>query len=105
MELNAAADNKAKLESAMNDVYTPLKLGASDKATTKKYLASLASIAKAFKMDNSLVSALPSALNKPAESRSSFDAVILQQLETDISNKLDGFQALILEGTPAKEAR
>jgi hypothetical protein len=105
MELNAAIENKEKLEGAMKDVYTPLKLGESDKATTKKYLASLASTCKEFKIDKSLMSALPGALNKPTESRSSFEAVILQQFESEISKSVDAFQACISEGAPAKEAR
>mmetsp|Transcript_41105 Transcript_41105/g.87552 ORF Transcript_41105/g.87552 Transcript_41105/m.87552 type:complete len:377 (-) Transcript_41105:115-1245(-) len=104
-KLDAAAGKKTKLESALNGTYTPIKMGTATPDEVKEGLAMLVKLGKEYSLDPSMLTSLPAALNKAPDSRGSFDAMVLTQVEEEISKHIQELDEELAKGEPSKAER
>lgn len=99
-ELEVAAADLERLESALRDIYEPMKEAAATKAQVKQ----LQEIAGDFGFDQSLILALPGALSA-ALPRSTFANVVMQQFENANEKHLAQLKGTLDAGAPAKASQ
>jgi len=105
-ELEDAGKNKEKLEGAMKDLYEPLKVGEGLKpAESKRLLKNLEAYLKKISFDHAMAAASQVALQKASGERTSFDQLVLTQVDADLSSRVAALETTLAEGLPGKEAR
>jgi len=105
-ELEDAGKNKDKLEGSMKDFYEPLKVGEGLKPSQRTMLLkSLGSYLKKICFDHSMAEASQVALQKVPDKRTTFDQLVLTQVDADLSRRVAALEATLAEGLPSKEAR
>eukprot|EP00933_Yihiella_yeosuensis_P049891 TRINITY_DN473_c0_g1_i2.p1 TRINITY_DN473_c0_g1~~TRINITY_DN473_c0_g1_i2.p1 ORF type:complete len:404 (+),score=151.85 TRINITY_DN473_c0_g1_i2:78-1214(+) len=92
---------KTALESAVSTSLAPLKEGSG----SKKSIHALAKWAASAGLESSIIEAMELPLSKKPDARGSFDAVILEQLDLQISQKLATLNGHLAEEAPAREQR
>eukprot|EP00933_Yihiella_yeosuensis_P049890 TRINITY_DN473_c0_g1_i1.p1 TRINITY_DN473_c0_g1~~TRINITY_DN473_c0_g1_i1.p1 ORF type:complete len:374 (+),score=161.99 TRINITY_DN473_c0_g1_i1:77-1198(+) len=92
---------KTALESAVSTLLAPMK----EAAGSKKCIHALAKAATSANLESSLIEAIELALSKKPDARGSFDAVIIEQLDLQISQKLATLNGHLAEEAPAREQR
>mmetsp|Transcript_64887 Transcript_64887/g.145832 ORF Transcript_64887/g.145832 Transcript_64887/m.145832 type:complete len:371 (-) Transcript_64887:360-1472(-) len=98
-ELAHASDDKQKLEAVVAEHLTYLKTeeGFDSKQATA-HMKQLKPIAKQLKLDDSLLTALPSAAAQVPSKRGEFDRMVMGQLEAGIQGRVDELDGLIKNG-------
>jgi len=105
-ELEDAGKSKEKLEGAIKDLYEPLKVGEGLKpAESKRLLNNLGAYLKKISFDHAMAAAAHVALQKASGERTSFDQLVLTQVDADLSRRVAALEAKLAEGLPGKEAR
>eukprot|EP00933_Yihiella_yeosuensis_P073569 TRINITY_DN82283_c0_g1_i1.p1 TRINITY_DN82283_c0_g1~~TRINITY_DN82283_c0_g1_i1.p1 ORF type:complete len:387 (+),score=152.30 TRINITY_DN82283_c0_g1_i1:127-1287(+) len=92
---------KQALERAIADLLTPLKEGTGG----KRQLQALAKQLHASSLEDSLIEAVELPLNKKPDTRGNFDKVVLEQVDTQIAEKLAALTSKLAAEAPAREAR
>lgn len=105
-ELTHAGEAKKKLEAAIADHLTYLKAeeGFDSKQATA-HMKKLNPIAKQLKLDESLLTALPSACAQVPSKRGEFDRMVMDQLEAGIQGRVDELDATLKSGESAAAER
>lgn len=101
--LSEATAKKEELESALNNTYMPLKGGSLDVSETQACLARLNSLGNECEFDLALITSLPAALNKPAETRGVFDAMVLEQAENELQQRIAAQADVLARGEPQRQ--
>mmetsp|Transcript_51828 Transcript_51828/g.113582 ORF Transcript_51828/g.113582 Transcript_51828/m.113582 type:complete len:366 (-) Transcript_51828:66-1163(-) len=99
--LDAVAAKKTTLETAVSEVYEPLKERAATNAEVKK----LAAVGAEFSFDPSLLGTLPATLKKAPETRGKFDGITLEQLEGEFSKNRSEMEKELEAGQGGKTER
>lgn len=92
------------LKCALDDHLKVLKEGSWETGSAKRHLDALLPLASKL-TDESLVTALPSTCIKPPAERSTFDNMVVDQLESSLTSKLTQLSADIETAKPAKAQR
>jgi chromosome segregation ATPase len=106
-ELKKAIADKDQLEDVLANHLRPLLLGggAAGDATVQEKVGSLTSTLKKFGLDESMMSALPTALLKEPSARGPFDTMVLTQVDKDVSKRIAAYDATLKEAEPARAER
>eukprot|EP00933_Yihiella_yeosuensis_P019601 TRINITY_DN1584_c0_g1_i1.p1 TRINITY_DN1584_c0_g1~~TRINITY_DN1584_c0_g1_i1.p1 ORF type:complete len:366 (-),score=157.86 TRINITY_DN1584_c0_g1_i1:583-1680(-) len=96
--------NKKSLESAVTEALAPLKENDSKKVNAKLMKVLIKELTAA-QIEDSLIQCMQITLHKPASSRASFDAILLEQLDMQIASKLAAFSGVLSNEAPAREQR
>jgi hypothetical protein len=100
--MSLISDEKAAYEAAMKDSFTPLKDGAPEVASnSKQHVEVILPLCKPIGLDQSLLNAFPSAAAKKLDDRGTFDSMVFQQLEEDISKHIASLAEKLSSGAPA----
>merc|ERR1740138_2040083 len=99
--LEAAAAKKTTLETALAEVYGPLK----EKAATNAEVKKLAAVGTEFCFDPSLLGTLPATLKKAPDMRGKFDSITLEQLESEFSKSIGDLDKELESGQGGKTER
>jgi chromosome segregation ATPase len=78
-------ENKSKLESALKELYEPLKTAKASGWDGNKAVKTLVTIFADIGMEAGLVDSLPETLKKDPEARGTFDGIVAQHVETQTS--------------------
>merc|ERR1719476_836873 len=102
----AAGDKKARLEAAQNDTYLPLReCAVADTAEGRRQLKVLTSVGKEYNFDDSLMRAIPMALNKEPAQRGEFDQTLMKQFADELARRIAEQEAVITSGDSANAER
>lgn len=97
-KLSSAEGLKGKLESA-KEVFGSLK---TSKSTSHKDLSHLVKVLKECMCDADLTNSLSAAFTKEADARTTFDNIVVNELETQIAKQLKDFEFTIKNGESIK---
>merc|ERR1719343_24503 len=104
-EIAMTVMEKEQLSSIITDQLRPLADGSIDDATeVQDRIGRLIAALSSFKVDESMVLALPSVLAKAPASRAAFDAMVVSSLEEELRKRLSAAEARILDAEPTKTA-
>jgi len=105
-ELLAAEDKKERLREAFEGTFRPLKNGSEGTSETLKKATDLVGcLCALYPVDDSLATALPSALSKEPSARSTFDTMAVNEVETCIEKRMQEIDTLIQGGAQGKSER
>jgi len=106
-DLKKKAGDRDQLDSALTDYFRPLLAEGSTSGDTmgEEKVDNLVRILKRFSFDESMMSALPTALLKEPGSRGPFDTMVLTQLEAEVGKRIAAFDAALADAEPAKKER
>lgn len=74
-------------------------------AKAKSFLKTIEKMSKLCNFDSSLMAALPSALNKEPALRTGFDALTIQELDTEFSKNIGALEKVIADAEPDRAER
>jgi len=100
-DAEALEKEKVSLETALGELLVPMK----EVGGNAKQLNKLSKQLLAIEIESSLLEAMQFALLQKPEKRGSFDAVIIQNLETQVAAKKAAMEAKLQEAAPAREER
>jgi len=98
-------DKKKKLESGLELCFGPLKNGETPAAQVQDGIKKVQKLAKDLGFDMSLVQTVPAALAKAPGERSSFNNVVIEQIETEFNKCMATFTEELANAEPAKKER
>merc|ERR1719264_579772 len=98
-------DKKKKLESGLELCFGPLKNGETPAAQVQDGIKKVQKLAKDLGFDMSLVQTVPAALAKAPSERSSFNNVVIEQIETEFNKCMATFTEELANAEPAKKER
>jgi chromosome segregation ATPase len=101
-ELSEMTDKQSKLESVIKDMYDPLKASKASGKDGEKALKNLMQALRPFKFEESLLVSMSETFKKDCEGRGTFDNVIIEEVETQLSNRKAEIQAALAEHEPSK---
>lgn len=101
-DLQALVGKKALLEGAVNEFVKPLAAGTVGRDEATMLVESLMSVLRKFQLDESMMTALPTALAKEPSMRGSFDTTLVTQLDEAVSDRLAALSAQIAEADAIK---
>mmetsp|Transcript_113594 Transcript_113594/g.275898 ORF Transcript_113594/g.275898 Transcript_113594/m.275898 type:complete len:357 (+) Transcript_113594:71-1141(+) len=105
-ELTKASDAKEKLEAALAEDLSFLKTEEGfEPAEAKAHMKKLTPIAKQLQLDESLLTALPSACTQAPSKRGIFDCVVIEQLDSHIQSKIRELDRLLKSGESSAAER
>jgi len=100
-DAEALEKEKASLEAALTELLVPMK----ETGGNARQLSKLSKQLSAIELESSLLEAMQFALLQKPEKRGSFDAVIIENLETQAAAKKAAMEAKLQEAAPAREER
>lgn len=104
-ELEAAAAKKERVGATHREVFTPIKDGSAEGESAPEHVDRLLSAGRELALDESLLVSLSSALKKPTSARGSFDSMVLEQFDAEVTQRLAALGATLEQGEPAKAER
>jgi len=105
VELDKAVANKKELEEAQTEKVLPLKMGIPRPTQAAKFAQQLVAIGHKYECEESMLLGLPHVLPKKPQARTSFDDLILQAFETELSTKLADVELQIADEEPHRLKR
>merc|ERR1712224_831016 len=100
-DAEALEKEKASLEAALTEFLVPMK----ETGGNARQLSKLSKQLSAAEIESSLLEAMQFALLQKPEKRGSFDAVIIENLESQAAAKKAAMEAKLQEAAPAREER
>jgi len=100
-DLQATTTQRERLDEAKSGVFGPMKESAADAAAVNK----LSVVAKKFGCDESLVTSLPTALQKAPADRGTFDGLALRQFDEWLDKTIAGLVETVANGDAAASER
>jgi len=79
--------------------------GGGEVVDAEGHLQALLPLVHSLNLDSSLTSALESSCTKPDSERSTFDKLVLQELETALRSRLDTLHGIVSAGIPGLTSR
>merc|ERR1719291_30502 len=104
-ELVEAEGKKTKLETFLAGAFEEMKAGSLDDEKTKEGCAEVLKIGKEYNFDDSLLTSLPSAIQKAPDARGGFDTLCLTQVQELLQKAISDLAATLAAGEPAKAER
>lgn len=104
-EVKEAADKKDALQTVYTESIEPLTAGRLEQAAATKKASALAKVWQEHNLDESIRTAMPTALSKEPSVRGSFDNMVIQQVNETVQARLQSLQVLVDNGAPAKAER
>lgn len=100
-----SAGEKSTLDAAMQDSFLKLKEGGVEETEAKEKMALLAKLGGQYEFGGSMMTSLPSALNKAPGQRGDFDNMVLKAFEDEFQTRIAKVDEVLAAGAPAKEER
>jgi len=100
-----AEGKKAKLETFLAGPFEGMTAGSLDAEKTKEACAEVLKIGKEYSFDDSLLTSLPSAIQKAPDARGGFDTLCLTQVKELFEKAIAELAATLAAGEPAKAER
>jgi len=104
-DLQRVVDKKNNLESSLANEFALLKEGTSAGAQGKKAVDKLLAIGKAFGLDSTLLFSFPIACKKIPVTRSTFESMMFNNLQTLIEHQITAISQQVAEAEPVKAAK
>lgn len=103
-ELDSAAASLESLTGAKVTV-DKLKAGSDDATSVKIEISALIELLGRFKLDPSMLTALPTVLSKAPDARGAFDAMVVSQLDAELEKHIARLQGVIQDGEADRAKR
>lgn len=103
-ELDASAASLATLDGAKMAV-DKLKAGCDDAASVKAEISALIELLGRYKLDQSMLTALPTVLSKAPDARGAFDTMVITQLDAELDQNIANLQGVIQGGEADRAKR
>lgn len=100
-----AEAKKEALKAILADAFAPLKGGGLPSAETSQKISALQQIGKEYELEASMLTSLPSSLRKAVADRGTFDAMVLEHVESTLNKKIEELTETIANAEPAKQER
>jgi len=104
-ELVESEGKKTRLETFLAGPFEGMKAGSLDDEKTKEGCAEVLKIGKEYNFDDSLLTSLPSAIQKAPDARGGFDTLCLTQVQELFQKAIAELAATLAAGEPAKAER
>lgn len=102
-ELQAAEIKKTRVEQVFSTQFTACKEGTLEAGALKSAIAEVCKLGKELELDNAMIHSLPSALGKAPSARGSFDELVVQQMETQLSEHKAKLTAQLEAGAATRQ--
>lgn len=96
-ELEDSRDKRAKLESALTELLTPLEEGSLSGNSAKGKISLLMKLAHGFQLDASMLVSLPATLSKAPGDRGTFDTLVCQQFKEELNRHIKSIEGIIVD--------